>query len=56
MKSLAHDAFIVTKIIRFLFEMLENIVGEGENTVYLLYQQRSRRAFFPGVVKTWVRV
>ena len=55
LKALADDKIKVLKMIIFVFDSVENILGKGENAGYqhfLLFPQCFQKASFLGVVKS----
>ena len=54
LKAFTDDKIKVLKMIIFVFDKVENIVGKGENAGYQhfpLYPQCFQRAFYPGSLK-----
>ena len=55
LKALADDKIKVLKMIIFVLDRVENIVGKGENAGYkhfLLFPQCFQKVYFLGVVKS----
>ena len=57
LKAFADDKIRVFKMMIFVFDRVENIMGKGENAGnqhFLLFPQCFQRAYYPGLLKVGI--